>query len=121
MTASGGLDGVSVTSVCQHLGMSRQNYYARRQERQKQAVDAELITELVQAERRVQPRLGARKLLVVLAGPLAKAGVKVGRDRFLRSCGGAGCCWSGCLGTRRRPPVPIIACRCLQTWSKGGR
>ncbi len=82
MTASGGLDGVSVTSVCQHLGMSRQNYYARRQERQKQAVDAELITELVQAERRVQPRLGARKLLVVLAGPLAKAGVKVGRDRF---------------------------------------
>jgi len=82
MRESGGLDGVTVTGVCQQLGMSRQNYYQRRQERQEQAVDAELIMELVQAERRVQPRLGARKLLVVLAGPLAKAGVKVGRDRF---------------------------------------
>jgi putative transposase len=64
------------------LGMSRQNYYARRQVRQARAVEAALIIELVQAERRVQPRLGARKLRVVLAGALAKAGVQVGRDQF---------------------------------------
>jgi putative transposase len=62
--------------------MSRQNYYARRRVRQAQAVDAGLITELVQAERRVQPRLGTRKLRVVLKGALAKAGVAVGRDRL---------------------------------------
>jgi putative transposase len=62
--------------------MSRQNYYARRQVRQAQAVDAGLITELVRAERRVQPRLGTRKLRVVLKGALAKAGVQLGRDRF---------------------------------------
>jgi transposase InsO family protein len=62
--------------------MSRQNYYARRQVRQAQAVDAGLITELVRAERQVQPRLGTRKLRVVLQGALAKAGVEVGRDRF---------------------------------------
>jgi putative transposase len=62
--------------------MSRQNYYARRRVRQAQAVDAGLITELVQAQRRVQPRLGTRKLRVVLQGALAKAGVVVGRDRF---------------------------------------
>jgi transposase InsO family protein len=62
--------------------MSRQNYYARRQVRQAQAVDAALIGELVQAERRVQPRLGTRKLRVVLHGALAQAGVAVGRDRF---------------------------------------
>jgi transposase InsO family protein len=62
--------------------MSRQNYYARRRVRQAQAVDAGLITELVQAQRRVQPRLGTRKLRVVLQADLAKAGVKVGRDRF---------------------------------------
>jgi putative transposase len=62
--------------------MSRQNYYARRRVRQAQAVDAGLITELVQAERRVQPRLGTRKLRVVLQGALAKAGVQLGRDRF---------------------------------------
>lgn len=63
--------------------MSRQNYYARGQARQRQAVDAALIVELVRAERRVQPRLGARKLMVVLEKSLAEAGVKVGRDRFL--------------------------------------
>lgn len=75
--------GVTVAAVCRHVGISRQNYYAQRTARQKQAVDAALIVALVQAERRVQPRLGARKLLVVLAAPLAEAGVKVGRDRFL--------------------------------------
>ena len=62
--------------------MSRQNYYAQRKARQQQAVDAGLILELVQAERRVQPRLGTRKLRVVLKKSLAQAGVKVGRDRF---------------------------------------
>jgi putative transposase len=62
--------------------MSRQNYYARRQVRQSQAVDAGLIVELVQAERRVQPRLGTRKLRVVLQGAMAQAGVALGRDRF---------------------------------------
>jgi putative transposase len=62
--------------------MSRQNYYARRQVRQGQAVDAGLILELVRAQRQVQPRLGTRKLRVVLQGALAQAGVEVGRDRF---------------------------------------
>jgi transposase InsO family protein len=62
--------------------MSRQNYYARRQVRQAQAVDAGLITELVRAQRQVQPRLGGRKLRVVLKGALARAGVQLGRDRF---------------------------------------
>jgi putative transposase len=62
--------------------MSRQNYYARRQVRQAQAVDAGLVTELVRAERRVQPRLGTRKLRVMLQETLAKAGVELGRDRF---------------------------------------
>jgi putative transposase len=74
--------GLTVAAVCRQLGMSRQNYYARRRVRQAQAVDAALIAELVQAERRVQPRLGTRKLRVVLQGALAKAGVAVGRDRF---------------------------------------
>jgi transposase InsO family protein len=73
---------VTVAAVCRQLGMSRQNYYARRQVRQAQVVDAGLITELVQAERRVQPRLGTRKLRVVLKGALDKAGVQIGRDRF---------------------------------------
>ena len=71
-----------VGKVCRRLGMSLQNYYARRTERQRRAVDEELIQALVVAERRLQPRLGTRKLRVVLKGALAQAGIKVGRDRF---------------------------------------
>ena len=62
--------------------MSRQNYYARRRQRQREQVDAELIERLVRRERCVQPRIGGRKLYRVLGQELAEAGVEVGRDRF---------------------------------------
>lgn len=56
--------------------------------------------EVVKRERRVQPRLGVRKLLVVLAVELAALGIEMGRDRLFsllrdrgllvsRRCGGA--------------------------------
>lgn len=62
--------------------MSRQNYYARRKLRQRREVDEELLVGLARLERSVQPRLGARKLRVLLEGELAQAGVQIGRDRF---------------------------------------
>lgn len=62
--------------------MSRQNYYARRRHRRGREVDKQLVVGLVKGERQVQPRLGARKLRVVLKAELTKAGVKIGRDRF---------------------------------------
>jgi transposase InsO family protein len=62
--------------------MSRQNYYAARRLRQRRQVDEELILELVRRERRMQPRLGGRKLLHLLRGDMREAGVDVGRDRF---------------------------------------
>lgn len=68
--------------MCQRLGMSRQNYYAQRRQRQAQEVDSQLVVELVKAERAVQPRLGTRKLRVLLKPELDQAGVKIGRDRF---------------------------------------
>jgi transposase InsO family protein len=64
--------------------MTRQNYYKQRRQRQGRQVDEELIVSLVCRERAVQPRLGGRKLLHVLAGELAKAGVQIGRDRFFQ-------------------------------------
>lgn len=45
-------------------------------------MDEELILELVKQERRLQPRLGGRKLLHLLHGDLKEAGVSIGRDRF---------------------------------------
>jgi len=62
--------------------MTRQNYYARRKQRQRQAVDGELVAGLVQRERRLQPRLGTRKLYHLLKPEWEQAGVRMGRDRM---------------------------------------
>ena len=75
--------GVTVSAVCRRLGITRQNCYARRKARRCHEVDAGLVVALVLAERRVQPRLGARKLHFMLKGSWGKAGVILGRDRFL--------------------------------------
>ena len=75
--------GVTVSAVCRRVGISRQNYYARRKARQRRGVDAELVEALVIAERRIQPRLGTRKLHFMLKGVLVQEGVWLGRDRFL--------------------------------------
>jgi putative transposase len=71
-----------VTMVCERVGMSRQNYYAARRLRQRRDIEEDLIVELVRSERRIQPRLGGRKLLYVLQADFKEAGISVGRDRF---------------------------------------
>jgi transposase InsO family protein len=75
--------GVTVGAVCRKVGISRQNYYARRKARQRREVDAELVVALVIAERQLQPRLGARKLHFMLKGTLAQEGVVLGWDGFI--------------------------------------
>lgn len=87
----------SVSRACARVGMSRQNYYAARRHRQRRQIDEDLVVRLVQAERRVQPRLGARKLLVRLKSELTAAGVVIGRDRFFELLGA-----HGLLVTRKR-------------------
>lgn len=73
---------MTVTALCGRLGMSRQNYYREARQRQRRQVDESLVVELVQRERRLQPRLGGRKLFRMLQPELAEAGVAMGRDRF---------------------------------------
>jgi putative transposase len=73
---------VTVSAVCRQLGITRQNYYARRKARRHRKVDACLVVALVVGERKVQPRLGTRKLHFLLKGILATEGVRLGRDRF---------------------------------------
>ena len=55
--AGWGAAGVNVSGVCRKLGMSRQNYYARPQQRQRRQVDGELVAQLVRAERAQQSRI----------------------------------------------------------------
>ena len=87
--------------MCAWLGMSPQNYYARRSAHRHRAVDVKLALELVRAERRDQPRLGGRKLYHLIAPELRAAGVKMGRDRFFKELGKA-----GLLVERRRSEWP---------------
>jgi len=62
--------------------MSRQNYYARHQHRHRRAIDSDWVVSLVQEERRLQERLGTRKLYHMLKPKLEAAGVRIGRDRL---------------------------------------
>jgi transposase InsO family protein len=64
--------------------MTRQNYYKRKTLRRHREVDEGFLVSLVRRERRYQPRLGVRKLYLLLREELVKAGVKVGRDRMFR-------------------------------------
>lgn len=71
-----------MTWLCELVDMTPQNYYARRAAWRRQAVDLDLVEQLVLAERRVQPRLGVRKLYYLIRLELKAAGVKLGRDRL---------------------------------------
>jgi putative transposase len=62
--------------------MSRQNYYAKRKRRVKEQIEEDLVLTLVKSERRIQSRIGSRKLLFLLKDDLNKNGVYIGRDRF---------------------------------------
>ena len=73
---------INMTGLCRRVGMSRQNYYARRKRRQKKTVDAGLVVGLVQQERLRQPRLGGRKLIKLVGRELRENRVAIGRDRF---------------------------------------
>lgn len=68
--------------MCGRLKMSRQNFYAVRRRRERQHVDEGLVLELVKVERRMQPRIGGRKLYFLLQDSLSEQGVQLGRDRF---------------------------------------
>lgn len=81
--------------------MSKQNFYKEKRARRGRQIEEDLVLDLVRAERALQPRLGARKLLVVLAAELVEAGVVIGRDKFftlLRE--------HSLLVARRRPRAP---------------
>ena len=62
--------------------MSRQNHYAKRKHRQRREVDAGIVLSLTRRERSTQARLGGRKVIGLISGELADAGVSLGRDRY---------------------------------------
>ena len=81
---------ITTSKLCEKTGMSRQNFYKGRKQRQRRQIDADLIEELVKAERAFQPRLGGKKLHYILKPKLLEAGVRIGRDRFFAVLGERG-------------------------------
>ena len=63
-------------------GVSRQAFHAKKSRSQRSVSHAMLVLDLVSALRRDVPGLGTRKLHLLLAEPLAKSGIKLGRDKL---------------------------------------
>ena len=97
---------MTIAGLCRRVGMSRQNYYARRRERCEELLDAELMIRLIKRERSEQPRLGGRKLLHMIRMELADNGVSIGRDRFFKILGE-----NGLLVERKRGQVKTTQSR----------
>ena len=62
------------------MGMSRQAHYQGQQRHAQRSQRAEMVVQLVQAQRLRQPRLGTRKLHHLLRQPLEQSGIALGRD-----------------------------------------
>lgn len=77
------MKGVTLTGLCRTSGLSRQAYYQGRRARRGLARETTKILGHVHAERWLQPRIGGRKLQVLLR----QADVHVGRDALFRLLG----------------------------------
>lgn len=74
---------MSLGTLCQAVGITRQAYY---QERLRRAAELERdarVLSLVRMIRCRHPKMGTRKLLVLLRPPLEREGLQVGRDHLL--------------------------------------
>lgn len=81
-TRSRGTKSQNVSGLCRRAKMSRQNFYSTRKQRKKHKVEKELILFLVRNERKVQPRVGVRKLHKMISKDLCNSNVQIGRDRL---------------------------------------
>ena len=79
--------GVTVSSLCESVDLSRQAYYKGHRQRERKKVDGEFVAELVRQQRRDHPRMGTRKLHKLLQPELRAAGVALGRDRMFEELG----------------------------------
>jgi len=82
----------SLKVLCEKVQMTRQNYNKGHKQKAERLVDAGLIVELAKNERELQPRIGGKKLYVLLREELALSGVKIGRDKFLKVLSENGLC-----------------------------
>ncbi len=81
------IGGYSLSLLCSLSGYSRQAYYKRRITLEKEPLKEELILQQVLGYRELQPRLGGRKLLLLLIPFLKRHHLDMGRDAFFTMLG----------------------------------
>lgn len=82
MTKVGESEGRGLSTLCPLLGYSRQAYYQRKRSIEKEVFEGELLVQEVIRIRKVQGRLGGRKLMVVMEDFISEHNIVVGRDAF---------------------------------------
>jgi len=70
---------------CSLLGYSRQAYYQYQKQQEKEAFEEELIVQEVLRHRRLQRRIGGRKLFGMMNQFLIQHAIGMGRDAFFRT------------------------------------
>ena len=71
---------LSVDGICWLFGVTRQAYYKHSRKEKKGFVQTELIIKMVEQIRRLHPRMGTRKMIVLLEKQFNEHSIKIGRD-----------------------------------------
>jgi putative transposase len=75
--------GGSLSRLCSLSGKSRQSYYKRSLGQEEKPLKEELIVQQVIGYRRLQPRIGGKKLFILMRPFIRQHQLKIGRDAFL--------------------------------------
>lgn len=76
--------GGSLSRLCLLSGYSRQAYYKHRLLEEDDPLEEELIIQQVIGYRKLQPRIGGKKLFILVNPFMKRYGIKMGRDAFIK-------------------------------------
>ncbi|SRR5690625_517806 len=74
--------GISLAVLCSWFGITRQAFYQHKKSAYKEAIQEDIVIELVGKIRASHPRMGGRKLFSMLKQEMEEQGIKMGRDLF---------------------------------------
>jgi len=73
--------------ICDILEISRQGYYKSKKKKGIKKLKEEMVLQLVETHRRKMPKLGGKKLYLMIQPDLERMKIKLGRDKFFRLLG----------------------------------
>lgn len=76
----GQVENRSINTLCSLLGYSRQSYYQYQLQKEKEALQADLLLQQVVKIRTKQKRLGTRKLFIMMLKFMEEHSIQIGRD-----------------------------------------